>query len=115
MVVGKLSELKGVKVNADNVKGAAMKVLVGPEQGWEDHVMRVLEVEAGGYTPRHTHDWPHINYVIKGKGILHLNGEDKVIEAGSYAYVPSNILHQFQNTGEEPLEFICIVPKKGHA
>jgi quercetin dioxygenase-like cupin family protein len=76
--------------------------------------MRVFELEPGGFTPRHQHPWPHINYVVQGNGTLYLNGQENPIEAGSYAYVPGNELHQFQNTSNEVLKFICIVPSEGH-
>lgn len=114
MALGHVDKVFGTVVDHPEVKGAVMKVLVGPGEGWEDHVMRVFELEAGGFTPRHSHDWPHINYIIEGKGRLFLEGKENEIEAGSYAYVPANALHQFQNTGDVPLKFICIVPTKGH-
>lgn len=114
MIVSHKNNVKAIKVENPAVKGAMMKVLISPTEGWEGHVMRIFEVEAGGYTPKHSHPWPHINYIISGKGTLHLDGEDKVIEAGSFAYVPANSEHQFKNTGDEKLEFICIVPEEGH-
>ena len=114
MIVSHKSKVEAVKVENPAVKGAMMKVLISPKEGWEGHVMRVFEVESGGYTPKHSHPWPHINYIINGKGTLHLEGKDKVIEAGSFAYVPANSEHQFKNTGNEILEFICIVPEEGH-
>jgi quercetin dioxygenase-like cupin family protein len=36
------------------------------------------------------------------------------VEAGSYAYVPADKLHQFRNAGDGMFRFICIVPKEGH-
>jgi len=44
---------------------------------------------------------------------LHLDGQDYQLEAGSFAYVPSNKLHQFTNTGNGRFAFICIVPEEG--
>jgi quercetin dioxygenase-like cupin family protein len=76
--------------------------------------MRVVEVQSEGFTPRHSHPWPHINFVISGKGELMIEGEVNKIESGSYAYVPANNLHQFKNIGLETFKFICIVPKEGH-
>ncbi len=114
MVLGHERDVMGSVVDHPEVKDAVMKVLVSPKEGWEDHVMRVFELEPGGYTPKHTHDWPHINYIIEGTGTLFLNGKENPIEAGGYAYVPSNELHQFRNTGQGKLRFICIVPVEGH-
>ena len=91
-----------------------MKVLISPQEGWEGYVMRVVEVEEGGYTPKHSHPWPHINYFIEGTGELMLDGKMNTVEAGSFAFVPNDTLHQFRNTGTDIFKFICIVPEKGH-
>lgn len=114
MIVGNIKDLSGKEVVNLEVKGAMMKVLVSPKEGWEDYVMRVFEVEAGGYTPKHKHPWPHINYIIEGNGVLFIDGKKVKITSGSYAYVDSNSLHQFRNVGDSILKFICIVPKEGH-
>ncbi len=114
MIVGHVNDLIAKASTDPAAKGAAMKVLVSPEEGWEDYVMRVVEVEVNGHSPKHTHDWPHINYIIEGEGTLQIDDKINPIKAGSYAYVPSNALHEFVNTSDTPLKFICIVPKEGH-
>lgn len=96
------------------VKNAAMKVLIGEKEGWIDHVMRIIELAPEGYSPHHTHPWPHINYMIEGRGLLIIEGEEHSVEAGSYAYVPADKKHQFKNSGDVMFRFICIVPKEGH-
>ena len=101
-------------IDSPEVRNAAMKVLVGQGEGWTDHVMRVIELGPGGYSPRHSHPWPHINYMIEGKGVLFIEGKEHAVEAGSYAYVPSDKDHQFRNAGDGMFRFICIVPKEGH-
>ncbi len=114
MIISHISNLDGKKIENKEVKDVMMKVLVSPKEGWNGYVMRVFEISEGGHTPRHTHPWEHINYIISGEGILHYEGKDNKIFAGSYACVPENTLHQFINTGKENLVFICIVPEKGH-
>lgn len=95
-------------------KAASLKALVGPAEGWDSHVMRVLELEKGGYSPHHEHPWPHINYVLEGEGTLMIGDEEHPLVKGSYAYVPGNTVHQFRNNGDEVFKFICIVPTEGH-
>ncbi|MDX9787686.1 MAG: cupin domain-containing protein [Desulfobacterales bacterium] len=114
MVIGTEKEVIPIIMNNPEVKNAVMKVLIGPKEGWGDYVMRVLELGKDGYTPKHVHAWPHINYVIEGKGVLHMDGTDTPVEAGAYAYVPADSLHQYKNIGEGVFRFICIVPKEGH-
>ncbi len=101
-------------IDSPEVKNAAMKVLIGKTEGWTDHVMRIVELAPQGYSPRHVHPWPHINYMIEGQGTLFMDGQEHPVEAGSYAYVPADTDHQFKNSGGEAFRFICIVPKEGH-
>ncbi|HHX49843.1 MAG TPA: cupin domain-containing protein [Clostridia bacterium] len=113
MIVSHLKEVAGQELKGDNLSQVVKKVLVSPKEGWDGWVMRLFELGEKGYTPRHKHPWPHINYVSEGKGVLHLEGVDHPITEGSFAFVPSDVLHQFQNTGEGKLSFICIVPEEG--
>ena len=113
MVVGNLKDLQGSPMEHPAVKNVVKKVLVSPKEGWEGYVMRVFDLEENGYSPKHQHPWPHINYMIAGKGILHIDGQDYEVEEGSYAFVPPNKIHQFRNNGSEKFTFICIVPEEG--
>jgi quercetin dioxygenase-like cupin family protein len=114
MIVSNEKQMEASLMNHPEVKDAAMKVLVGPQHGWSDYVMRVVELGPEGYSPKHAHPWPHINYMIEGQGVLHMEGRDHPVESGSYAFVPGDTLHQFKNTGPGKFKFICIVPKEGH-
>jgi len=101
-------------IDSPAVKNAAMKVLIGAQEGWADHVMRIIELGPDGYSPKHSHPWPHINYMIEGNGVLYIEGQEQAVQAGSYAYVPSDKEHQFRNAGDGMFRFICIVPTEGH-
>ena len=114
MIVANEKDVHAMVLESPEVKEAAMKVLISPKEGWEGYVMRVIELGKDGYSPKHTHDWPHINYILEGSGSLHINGKDTPLEAGSYAYVPAGSLHQYKNEGSGMLRFICIVPEEGH-
>ncbi|PKL01391.1 MAG: cupin [Tenericutes bacterium HGW-Tenericutes-1] len=113
-MVGNIKQLESKVITSPEAKDASIQVLVSPNEGWDSHVMRVLEVKQEGYTPKHSHPWPHINYIIEGEGELMIDGEINKVNAGSYAYVPSDTLHQFRNVGKGVFKFICIVPKEGH-
>ena len=112
-VVGKKSEVVAVPMAGAGIQGVVKRVLVSPEQGWDGWVMRLFDIDPGGHTPQHAHDWPHINFVAGGRGVLHLDGEDYQLEAGSYAFVPAGLKHQFRAAADEPLSFVCIVPEAG--
>jgi len=113
-VVGKKADVAATEMAGDGIEGVVKRVLVSPEQGWDGWVMRLFDVEPGGHTPKHAHDWPHINFVAGGSGVLFLDGEEHPLGAGSYAYVPSNHEHQFRAAAAgAPLSFVCIVPEGG--
>lgn len=113
MIVAHERDILGTRIDNEQIKNVLKKVLVSPKEGWEGWVMRVFELGKDGYSPRHTHPWPHINYILKGKGILHLDGQDYELEEGSFAYVPGGKLHQFLNRDKDVFSFICIVPEEG--
>ena len=113
MIVAHERDVQRLKLEGDSLKNVHKKVLISPKEGWEGYVMRVFDLDVDGYTPKHSHPWPHINYILKGKGTLHLDGVDHNVEAGSYAYVPENKMHQFSNQGNELFSMICIVPEEG--
>lgn len=113
MIVGHINDLTGIPMQGPEVKGALKKVLVSPNEGWEGWTMRLFTLDADGFTPRHTHPWPHINYITGGQGLLYLDGREYEVAEGSFAYVPGGKLHQFRNNGQESFSFICIVPEEG--
>ncbi len=113
-MINNQKNVKAETVTNPDAKNAKMKVLIGEQEGWQDYVMRIIELEAYGHSPQHIHDWPHINYVLEGEGTLFIDGDVEEISVGSYSYVPAGLLHQYANTSDKLLRFICIVPKHGH-
>jgi quercetin dioxygenase-like cupin family protein len=111
MSIGHLDSLAGQPLHGEDLHAVVKKILVSPADGWSDHVMRVFELGPGGHTPRHAHDWFHVNYVISGEGALFLDGVEHPMTAGAYAFVPAGAEHQFRNVGSEIFRFICIVPE----
>lgn len=115
MYVDSVKNIKAISVNAKGVSNAIKQVLVGPAQGWEGWVMRLFTLSEGGHAPRHSHPWPHINYIVSGEGTLYLDGKEYPVEPGFVAYIPGGAEHQFQNRGQQDFSFICIVPEEGDA
>jgi quercetin dioxygenase-like cupin family protein len=113
-MIGKINDVNDIIFTSPLAKHASMKALVSPLEGWKDHVLRVVSLEKEGYSPKHQHPWPHINYVLEGQGEIEIGGIISPVSAGSYAFVPGDTLHQFRNTGKDTFKFICIVPVEGH-
>jgi quercetin dioxygenase-like cupin family protein len=97
-------------VTMPGASGAKMRMLVGPEDGAKNFHMRHFEIEPGGFTPHHQHDYEHEILVLKGQGVAVSEQGERPLRAGDVVWVPNNEMHQFRNTGAEPLEFICLIP-----
>ena len=113
MPVLKYDDMKLAEISMDGLKDVLKANVIGGPEGWEDHTLRVFRIGPEGYTPHHKHDWPHINYIIKGKGTLTLGDKTTEVKAKDFAFVPPNTEHQFKNPFGEDFEFICIVPNVG--
>ncbi|MBC8309102.1 MAG: cupin domain-containing protein [Planctomycetes bacterium] len=110
MIKQSVQQMDGISVKGDGIKGVTMRVLVRKEDGAPTFAMRHFSVESGGYTPSHLHPWEHEVFVLSGQGEVECAGEVKSIQGGDGLFIPSNDLHQFRNVGQQPLEFLCIVP-----
>jgi quercetin dioxygenase-like cupin family protein len=113
MPVRKYRDLLATAVQMDGAKNVVKKIPIGASEGWQDHTLRTFTLAPGGHTPRHSHDWEHVNYIIRGKGNLMIDSQDHEVVEKDFAFVPPNIEHQFSNPFDEPFEFICIVPNRG--
>jgi len=114
MVIKKLNDVTvEVLTGYDHVK---KRIVIGPDDGSLEIVLRYFSIGSGGESPHHTHDYPHLVKVEAGKGtITDAEGNEHQLQIGDYVYVNNNETHRFRNTGSEPFDFICIVPKRGES
>jgi quercetin dioxygenase-like cupin family protein len=112
-VVGGKDDAVSLEMTGEGLLAVTKRVLVSPDEGWDGWVMRLFDIAPGGHTPRHSHAWPHINFVAAGSGELFLGGLRHRLQPGSYAFVPGGHEHQFTAAADEPLSFVCIVPSEG--
>ncbi|MGD2206957.1 MAG: cupin domain-containing protein [Anaerolineae bacterium] len=92
--------------------GVTMRVVIGPDEGAPVFNMRVFEVQPGHASPHHNHWWEHEVFVLSGQGVVRTDDGDKPIRHGSTIFVPGGEMHQFQNTGDDVLRFLCLVPQE---
>lgn len=78
--------------------------------GAPSFALRRFFVQPGGTTPFHTHDWEHEVYVLSGIGVAKTEDGETPVKRGDAILIKPNERHCFKNTGEAPLEFLCIVP-----
>ena len=111
MVIGRVEGVTPAEILEKGVKGVGMKVLISETNGAPNFVMRIFEIEPGGHTPYHTHDWEHEIFVVDGKGALKQGDVEHPLEKDSFALVVPGEEHQFLNKGDGAFRFICVVPK----
>jgi quercetin dioxygenase-like cupin family protein len=113
MAVVKCDDIRLDEIEMDGVAGVSKANVIGQPEGWNDYTLRVFRISPGGFTPHHKHDWEHVNYVIRGRGVLTIGEQSHEISEKGFAFVPSNAMHQFKNPHDEDFEFICVVPNCG--
>ncbi len=88
--------------------------LIGTKDGAPNFAMREFEVATGGFTPRHSHPYEHEVFVLEGEGTIAEGDELHPIRAGDIIYVAPDEIHQFRNTGNQSLKFLCLVPNSSY-
>lgn len=110
----KALDIGAKKVEMDGVKGVTVRWLISKDDGAPNFAMRLFEVAPGGHSPLHNHDWEHEVYIVDGKGELAFEGDRKPFEKGWFILVPPGSEHQFINTGDETMRFLCLVPNDSY-
>jgi len=96
----------------EGVKDTKLRWLISKKDGAENFAMRLFEIEPGGNTPLHQHDWEHEVFVVEGKGEARDKENRKPFKKGDIFFIPSMEWHQFVNTSDETLKFLCLIPYK---
>jgi len=96
---------------------AEVKKLITPKTAGSKNVdLGILRLQSKKKTIPNTHpESEELFYILKGKGTLTADQETKEIRAGQGIYIPPNVTHTFENTGDEVLEFLLILcpPQSG--
>ena len=50
-----------------------------------------------------------VYYILKGKGLMHIDDETAEVSSGDTIYIPPQTVQWIENFGSENLEFLCIV------
>ncbi len=94
-----------------NARETTMRVLISSKEG-PNFAMRKFVMQKGGGMPRHTNTVEHEQYVLRGRARIGIGEEIYEVQAGDVIFIPEGAVHFYQNIGEEPFEFLCIIPNK---
>jgi len=107
----KIVNVASVPVTMAGAKEVHKQVPISSADGAPTFSFRVFTIEPGGYTPYHTHESEHVNYIIAGTGaIVSEDGEEHPIKADEFAMVLPYEKHRYKNAGDVPFVMICAVP-----
>jgi len=97
-------------VDMEGARGCTVRWLVGQAEGAPNFAMRQFEIAPGGHTPRHYHPYEHEVFVFEGEGVVFEGDRQHSLRSGDVIFVQPNEIHQFHNTGETVMKFLCLVP-----
>jgi quercetin dioxygenase-like cupin family protein len=109
--IGHIEDIDAVPVAMEGARGVRMRIAVGEPQGAPNFIMRVFDVEPGGHTPYHAHDFEHEVFILEGRGRHRDEERNDPLVPGDVVFVAPGVEHQFLAADDEGLRFICIVPK----
>ncbi|HLP58914.1 MAG TPA: cupin domain-containing protein [Candidatus Deferrimicrobium sp.] len=112
MIVKKYDDVKKEEVKMADAKDTYVRWLIGEDSPAPHFHMRLFEIEPGGHSPFHSHDFEHEIYVLDGNGRLNTETKPFPLEKDSFALVMPGEKHQFENTGNTPFKFLCFIPKE---
>ncbi len=112
MKITSLQQCESYAVDMAGASGASRQVPIGKADGAPNFSIRVFTLEPGGHTPHHQHASEHLNYILEGRGTVMEGETPRPVRAGDFVLVNPDEKHQYRNTGDSPLVFMCMVPSQ---
>lgn len=110
MIIKNNTEVIEKDAEEDGIINVKQQILIGPEDGSHNIIMRRFRVLAGGNTPFHLHPHEHVVKIEAGQGVVvDVTGNEIPIREGQSLLVEGGEKHQFKNPFDEPLEFLCVI------
>jgi quercetin dioxygenase-like cupin family protein len=110
MRIKQRTEVPSSEVTMEGAAGCRVRWLIGEGDQAPTFAMREFEVEPGGHTPKHFHNYEHEIFVLAGEGVILDGDEERPLAAGDVVFVAPDDVHQFRNTGSGPMRFLCLIP-----
>ena len=95
----------------DGLKFVTRHILIGENEKAPTSIMRYFRVEPGGHSRLERHPQEHEVIILHGRGTVQIAEKITKISPFDVVFVEGNELHQFSNPFDEPLGFICVIPK----
>ena len=110
MKVTHVLEVPENPVEMEGARDCTVRWLISERDGAPNFAMRHFELAPGGHTPRHRHPYEHEIFVLEGEGVAMEGDQPRPMKAGDVLLVGPDEVHQFRNTGNQPLRMLCLIP-----
>ena len=108
-VIRPMEEAAALEV--ERSRGAFIQILLGPDDHVPNFATRRFTLMPGGRIPCHSHDAiEHEQVVLEGEMTLGLDDAVHLVRPGDCVFIPARTSHWYENRGEEPVKFLCMVP-----
>ena len=109
MPVKKIGEVPKEEVTAGTK--TTKQVLIGSKEA-PNFAMRKFTIQPGGGMPMHTNTVEHEQLILNGKADVVIGEHKFVAKKDDVVFIPAGVPHSYTTLGEEPFEFLCVVPNK---
>jgi len=91
--------------------GCRLRELLHPDRDPVEcrYSLAVARVEPGDSTNPHSLVQSEVYFLFRGSGRMHVGDETEPVGPGDAVYIPAGAVQWLENTGDEPVEFCCIV------
>jgi len=104
------ADAPATEYRSDAAPGVVRHVLVGPDDGASDFVVRYFTVPAGAQTALDRHPHEHGVVVVHGEGRVLLDDEWHEIREGDSVFIAGEETHRLAASSDGPLGFVCVIP-----
>jgi quercetin dioxygenase-like cupin family protein len=87
------------------------QVLISSNEG-PNFAMRKFSIEPGGEMPMHTNTVEHEQLVLGGSAKVVIGDQSFEAKKDDVVFIPAGVPHCYKTIGDQPFEFLCIVPNK---
>jgi quercetin dioxygenase-like cupin family protein len=99
-------------IHTDQVDRVIKHVLVGPDEGAPNFVIRYFHVPVGDNTFYDQHPHEHGIVILHGKARVQIKGDFYELGPLDAIFISGNDIHQLTNIGETPLGFLCVITRQ---
>lgn len=101
-----INEREGIAV--PDICGMAVELINRTTAGATKVSLAKLMIDPRGKSRRHYHKkMEEIYYILSGSGRITIGDESFDIEPGCAIFLPTGMIHEILNTGEQELIFVC--------